>query len=602
MFHKQNYLLPLLLACSLAASAQALAQQPIVFLGEGGSERGGNVLRLLWIPKDWQPDWASFQVKSRIVDGGERGEWAPVNRTPISPALARSKDLHNVETDPDALSRLEQKLEKWLAAGKVKEMSREEYLRKLASDPDAVKGLYLPLALDYDFALLNGFGMVVRQFGTGAKFEFGLFIKKQNGEEQLAGTYEWQHGTPPNLDLPIELKIVTTGNPSSLEVRWDFDYQTYLAKNLNGFNIYRRNGAGNFQKLNENPIWAATQGNTSQLSFYDKNVKPNTAYTYAIAPLSLFGTEGRRQEVAFDPSKLPGKVEPPMLRTNEQATGTPGIRFAWDFAVASQKFIRGFTLQRRPNVEAAYGDVSALLPPTDRAAVDTPPRQGEYYIYRLKVQDDFGMNLFSNELLIFYDPQMPPPTPTGLRGEYEKEGSRQFIQLDWDAKSPDDHVTAGYRLYSNFPPSEQLILEGNIPLITGNSYRYEVFGTKSEAYQFAVSAVSDRKAESERSNVVQVFTLTHKLPNTNIWPFKVSGNRITLQWEYDAPPDLAGFRIFQDGKQVADEGQLKASTRQWVSPPLAFNTTYIFELQAVSTSRVTSKKSVPRTITTDMEQ
>ena len=598
MFQIKNSLLLLLLSILLGASASA-QDKPIQLFGEGN----GDYVKLLWVPKSWPQGLTAFQVQRRTVSGNQRGDWTPVNPTPIVPELSGSKDLTNVESDPAALARLRSKLDNFLSTGKARETSRQAYLQKLSSDPNAVKGLYLPIALDYDFALLNGFGLVDRNVPAAGGYEYGLFlVLGDQRQDQPADVFSWQYGSRASLDLPVELKFLTTGTPARLEVRWEFDYQTYLARNVNGFNLYRRSAGGSFQKLNESPVWAATEGAVSQLSFFDENVQPNTVYTYAVAPLSLFGTEGQRQEAVFDPSKLPGKVEPPVLRAVEQASGTPGIQFEWDFSVASQNFIQGFVLQRRANVEASYVNVSALVPPTGRTAADTPPRTGEFYLYRLRVLDDFGLNLFSNELLLYYDPQIPPPAPTGLRGEFEKDGSRQFVRLTWNAKSPDDQLTAGYQLHSNFPPDERLILEGNISLITGNSYRYEIFSAKSAVYLFAVSAVSARKAESGLSNVARIVTPSQKIPNTNIWPFSVSGNRITLNWEYDAPPDLAGFRIFQDDVQVAGENQLGPSARQWVSPPLAFGAAYRFELQAVTSSGVTSKKSIARTVTTGKEQ
>lgn len=594
MFYLKKYL-PIFLIVSLLASATFAQDKPVQLFGEGN----GDHVKLLWVAKSWPQGTTAFDVQRRTASGN----WVPVNATPIVPELSRTKDLTNVESDPAALARLRGKLDGYLGTNKTREITRQDYLQKLASDPNAVKGLLLPIALDYDFALLNGFGLVDRGAPAGGSYEYGLFLV-QNGQRQAqpVDVFSWKHGDRTTPSLPIDLKVVTTGTPTRLEVRWMFDYPTYLARNVNGFHLYRRSGSGGFQKLNDAPLWATAESGTAQLSFFDENVQLNTVYTYAVVPQSLFGTEGQRQEVTFDPSKLPGKVEPPVLRAIEEAAGTRGIRFEWEFSAASQKFIRGFVLQRRENVEAAYANVSQQLPATARAAADTPPRPGEFYLYRLQILDDFGLNLFSNELLIFYDPQLPPPAPTGLRGEFEKQGNRQFVRLTWDAKLPGDTLTAGYRLHSNFPPDERLLLEGNIPTIAGNSYRYEVFSPQSAEYRFAVSAVSGSRAESSLSNVASVVTPSQKIPTPNIWPFTVSSNRITLDWTYDAPPDLAGFRIFQDGRQVVGETQLGASARQWTSPPLAFNTTYNFEIQAVTTSGVTSKMSIARTITTGARQ
>lgn len=589
----------LLLFAGLFA-ATAAAQGPAVELfGEGGD----GLVKLLWVPRSWPEGLTAFQVQRRALSENRTGGWTPVNDTPIFPELSRSKDLSNVESSPAALERLQEKLEGHLGAGRTREVSRQEYLRQLSSGPDAVKGLYLPIALDYDFALLNGFGLVDRGLPPADGYEYGLFlIFGGQRQEQPIDTFSWQYGAAPDLSLPLELEAHTGGTPSRLEIRWAFDHQAYLSKNLNGFNLYRQSRAGSFQKLNETPIWATTEGDTARLSFFDENVQPNTAYTYALAPLSLFGSEGPRQEVVYDPSELPGEIAPPVLRVAARPAGSPGISFEWDFSGAAQAFIRGFVLQRRENVDAPYEGASALLPPPARAAEDVPPGPGEYYFYRLRVVDEHGLNLFSNELLLYYEPQIPPPPPTGLRGSYETEGQQQFIRLEWDPAPPEDTLTAGYRLYSNFPPDERLLLEGNIPLITGNSYRYEISSLKSAAYRFAVSAVSESRAESEPSGAIRIVTPSRKLPNPNIWPFTVEGNRITLNWQYDAPPDLAGFRIFQDGELVADENQLGPAARQWASPPLEFDTSYQFELQAATDAGLRSRMSIARTIRTEKEQ
>lgn len=589
----------LILLAGLFTAVAAAQAPPVELFGEGGD----GLVKLLWVPRSWPEGLTAFQVQRRALSGNRRGGWTPVNDTPIFPELSRAKDLSNVESGPAALERLQEKLEGHLSAGSTREVPRQEYLRQLSSDPEAVKGLYLPIALDYDFALLNGFGLVDRGLPPAEGYEYGLFlIFGAQRQEQPVDTFSWQYGAPPNLSLPVELETHTTGTPSRLEIRWTFDYQAYLSKNLNGFNLYRQSGAGSFQKLNETPIWAAAEGDTARLSFFDENVQPNTAYTYALAPLSLFGSEGPRQEVVYDPSELPGEIEPPALQVAARPAGSPGISFEWGFSAAAQSFIRGFVLQRRENVEAPYEDASALLPPPARAAEDVPPRPGEYYFYRLRVVEDHGLNLFSNELLLFYDPQIPPPPPTGLRGSYETEGQQQFIRLEWDPAPPEDTLTAGYRLYSNFPPDERLLLEGNISPITGNSYLYEISSLKSAVYRFAVSAVSKNRAESGLSDTIQVVTPSRKLPNPNIWPFTVEGNRITLNWEYEALPGLAGFRIFQDGELAADENQLGPSARQWASPPLEFDTSYQFELQAVTDTGLTSRMSIARTIRTEKEQ
>ncbi len=572
--------------------------QDFDFFGEGHADH----VKLLWVPKNWPSGLSAFQVKRRPILNNQKGAWTNVNATPVFPEMSRAKDLGNVDSDPARQNRLRNKLEGFLSSGKAKEISRQSYLQKLSSDKDAVKGLYIPIALDYDFALLNGFALVDRNPPSSQAFEYGLFLIIGNSEQgQPVGTFDWNYGDGPDLDMAVDLKIYPVGGSSELEARWTFDYNIYKNKNINGFNIYRQQGNGAFAKLNEAPLWATTTSTASQLSFFDDTAQPFTVYTYAVAPQSLFGTEGPRTEAVFNPADQPVGVLPPALQVSPQNTDSqPEILFEWDFDSQKQSFIRGFVLQRRMNIEDAYENVSPDLPPSARSFSDTPPTEGEYYLYQLKVLDDFDLNLSSNELLLFYQPMIPPPVPTGLTGVYEKSGNQQIIHLRWDANT--GTATAGYQIYSNFPPDEDLLMEGNIPLITTNNYRYEITGSKSELYRFAISAVSESGAESSLSNIAEVTTASAKLPNTNIWPFSVNGNQITLNWEYDAPPDLAGFRVFQDDVLVADENVLDKNQREWTSPPLEYNATYNFVLQAVTVNGVESRKSIARTITTGKEQ
>lgn len=567
--------------------------------GEGNEQQ----VKLLWVVKNWPDDLTGFTVKRRAITNGQASAWEAINTSPVLPGLHRFKSLTNLNLSAIELQVLAAKLRKLLKEGKTKEIATEEYLQKLRSDPTAMKGLLIPFALDFDFALLNGFGIIDHALPKADRYEFALFpVDSEAVGEEAVATYNWQFGTKPDLSIPLEIKLNPSHSRNWLELEWLVDASEYTAKAINGFNVYRKKIGEDFTKLNTNPIWLTTDLETGKLSFHDEQLKEETVYTYAVAPISLFGTEGAKVEIEFDPSKLPPRIDPPgLIQVPDEEYDERGIAFKWDFDQQAEAFIKGFYLERKMHVDDEFKPVSGLLSPTSRYFVDIQiPKEKDYYFYRLRVIDEQKLNLVSNDLFLFYQPIIRPSKPTGLKAEWLKEYSKSYILLTWDKAI--DIKTQGYHLYTNFPPEQTLLLEANIPRIDSTQYKYEIHSAKSARYRFAIAGVSNTKEEGPQSEPVEVVTPSVKVPNVNIWPFSVDSNTITLEWQYEPLSDLKGFRIFVDGKLIADEKILNAQQRKWTSPPLEYNKTYRFTMQAVTLYGSESRPSLIRTISTEKKK
>jgi hypothetical protein len=560
------------------------------FYGEGDK----NIVRLMWLPESWPQNLSGFDIKRRHANG----EWELLNKTPIIPEMSLQKDLGNVEPSASERERLKDKLKQMIDKGKTKEITNEAYLNRLRTDTNAVYALYVPVAVDYDFALLNGFGLVDRTIKPGEN-EYGLFpIINGKPSDKPVATYKWTYGTSPDLNV----KVTPTVKPAAkgkLQISWTVDAAAYKKLNINGFNVYRKTKGGDLVKLNSTPIWINTNTAQPVASYYD-DVKENTIYTYAIVPNSLFGTEGPRTTVDFDPAKLPPPVAPPKLYTNpDRKTPGPGIEFNWDFEKSGEKDIKGFILARKGENDKEYKAHTEMLKPETRSYLDTKDLvAGKYYTYRLSAIRKDGAILRSNELLLLYIPTMKPLPPVGLKGTWEQEGDHFYILLEWKP-NPKDTLAKSYHIYASSPPDRTLMWQASIPEQKGISYKYEVFNDYEATYRFAMTAMSRYGQESSLSDSIEVFTPTTLMPDVRIWPFTVDSNRITLNWDYKTFKDLKGFRLFQDGDMIADEKVLGKDTRKWVSGALQYGTRYTYELMAVSTYGVMGRKSLNIVITTE---
>ena len=134
------------------------------------------------------------------------------------------------------------------------------------------------------------------------------------------------------------------------------------------------------------------------------------------------------------------------------------------------------------------------------------------------------------------------PTPQALVASDAPDA----VHLEWRAAAP------GFRVFRKLVSETDWMQVGSSvqPSYTDNTIEY---GT---TYQYMVQSVQktgEGYAESERSDVMTVKPVDKFPPAVPAGITPVPGARsIELVWDRNTEKDFAGYRVFRDGKQIAD--------------------------------------------------
>ena len=130
-------------------------------------------------------------------------------------------------------------------------------------------------------------------------------------------------------------------------------------------------------------------------------------------------------------------------------------------------------------------------------------------------------------------------------------------------------------------------------MVKSSSFKYEVSNYQSADYFFSITAVSQFNQESLITDTLKVNSPTYTVPNIKIWPFTVDSNQITLNWNYAYFSDLKGYRLYIDGKLLLDERVLTPELQRHVLKAMEYNKQFTFEIESVTMSGKTSRRSYP---------
>lgn len=565
---------------------QSFGQNKFATLNGSGNE---NFVKLLWQVNNWSTNLDGFNVKRKVGNS----DWFKLNETVISPEINVNRNFRNVEKDSQEIERLRNKIQTLIGSEQLIPATTEEYLAVISQDKKALLSIQGSFGYDYDYALMEGFGLVDRNLPKANSFTYGLF-PVLNGREanEPVSTFEFSKSQKTVFDLDITLRTDKTINPNELQILWNYDRKKFNELKLAGFEVYRAKEDGNFSKISENLIRDYSTQNI-EVFFLDQKVEKNTIYTYGIAPVDFFGNEGKKTTVVFDPNLKPIEIAPPEITVIQQIYNpSVQVQIEWNFDKNLEKEIDGFYIQRA-FLDSIYTlePISDLIKASERVFFDSGSKSdGETYSYRVVAVKN-AYSSFSQEKVLIYTDLQIPPTPTGLQGKWVSKNGKNYIDLSWNPKSPSDKVTKGYSIYSNRPSSDEILKDASIPLIKVNSYLYEVKNVNSALWKFRIVGESANGLESELSDTLEVLVPTQRMPNISIWPFKVDSNRVTLNWNYKELPDLKGFQIYQNEILIANSEKLGKESRFWISDTLEYGKTYNFQLEAISQFDIKSKKS-----------
>lgn len=571
-----------ILFCSQIMFAQAnlLVQSP-----------DGKTVKLMWFLKSWNKEITGFDIKRK--EGLQN--WVKLNREPILPGMSPLKNLSVVETDLVAQSYIRAKVIKLLSSKQQRDMGDSLLLSRLNGDEQVIKELSEMMAYDFDIALMCGFAYNDHTVTHKSEYQYGIFI---SGTDKMLDSVFWSYGQVPDLNVVTDITSRSITSQAGIRVMWSADMHKAKISDVAVFNIYRDGIL-----LARVPMTSPITNELAELSWYDETANSSVAAMYSISAESIFGIEGIIRSYTYNPEHHPAGYKKAEV-SEIKSLGfyfKEGVSVNWNFPAGYERFIKGFYVEK-DNMPGGYRQVSGLLDPTARMYIDRSPSPVSDYI-RFRVTAVYIDRTVTTgiERLYSYFPISTPPQPQNLQLRGERGDRKYMVYLTWDPRMNGDSMTAAYRVYMMKPGSRHMELLSEQPVKT-NNYTYTVRGGSAFGYSFCVGALGYNKGESLFSDTMSINVPSLDLPAPASSGVSSAGDKIVVKWQYPEIADLKGFRVFQNGVQVASENELGKDVREYATPVMSQGFSSEFALQAVSENGIVSEITTLGSISTVTEQ
>jgi chitodextrinase len=349
--------------------------------------------------------------------------------------------------------------------------------------------------------------------------------------------------TPTDLTPPATPTGAMVGRgDGSAGIAWDANTEPDLAHY-----VVLRNG-----------VEVATVTDTDHL---DVGLTNDVTYSYTVVAVD---SHGNRSEPTAAMPVTPTDLTPPDAPTGLTAVRGDGqVTLSW--TASPEPDLAGYRVMRDgvqvATVTGAPGYVDAGL------INDTE------YRYTLAAVDTHGnVSISSSPVLATPTDLGPPAAPTGLT---TTPGEGQVL-LTWAANAESD--LASYRVFRDGV---------EVATVTGTTYT-DTGRTNDVTYAYALEAVDAHGNRSLRTASVPGTPTDLSRPAAPTGLAAVRGEeRVTLSWAANTEPDLASYRVFRDGVEIATV----TGTRTYVDTGLTNDRTYGYALEAVDTHGNRSPRS-----------
>ena len=544
----------------------------------------GHTVKLVWSMNGLPAGFGGFEIRRK--DG--IGDWHTLNKVPLLPGISQKKDLSPFESDNVEATRIREKTRDLVRAGKLREYDFTVFSEKWAARDKDVLEILQMASVNFDIAVISGFGFVDHTVTQKMEYQYGLFVK---GSDKPIAKAKWNFGAIPDLDAVKEITSKALRSTGGVQLLWTADLARVRSGYVSGFNIYKRG-----IRLNDRPILPSGGKEKAEYSFLDAGADPAVADQYSISAESLFGIEGNIRTYEYDPADHPKEYVKPAV-THITSLGfyfKEGIEVKWTFPKDQERFIRGFVVEK-DNMPAGYTSVSDVLPEDARIFVDETSSPVSSAL-RMRVNAVYFDKTVINglERLYSYFPLLDPPSPLNTRAVVSGDSRKPVVKISWDPIINGDSVTRNYHVYM-YPAAGGKVesLNDKAVHLKQNSFSYPVPRGVSSVLRFYVVAEGRSGGFSVPGDTVQVATPTTLMPDVVVTKAVADGNDVLLQWQYGEVSDLAGFRISDGSALVADEKVLRGSTRQYtIANAAASGAEHNYTVRAVSMAGVVSENAV----------
>ena len=282
----------------------------------------------------------------------------------------------------------------------------------------------------------------------------------------------------------------------------------------------------------------------------DVGLTNDTTYRYTLAAVDTHGNHSISSSPVFaTPTDLGAPAAPTGLAA---VAGDGQVTLSW--TANTEPDIAGYRVLR---------DGATVATVTGTAYTDTGLTDDTTYAYALVAVDSHGnTSPVSASVPATPTDRTPPAVPTGLA--VAKVSGRSV--LSWTANTEPDLAT--YRV----------LRDGvEIATVTGTTYTDNGAGGAPRPYALvAVDTHGNRSAET--AQVTAHTDLTPPAAPTGLTATRGDG-QVTLAWAANSEPDLADYRVFRDGVEIAT-----VPARTYVDTGLTNDVTYSYTLVAVDDS------------------
>jgi len=379
-----------------------------------------------------------------------------------------------------------------------------------------------------------------------------------------------------------EKAVVFTGNhpDGGIQVKWIY-YELY---HPDGFNIYRKEGAGEYQKLNSSPI----KFNDNLGFSFDKEEQDLVSAMKKLSHAEMKGSMIRafiliksiyNNELAetmgiyfHDQTAQKGKkyqykiyggnsvlAESELIKCNNYEPIAPPK------TPLSYRTKKNISLNWMPELYRYYGvevyrsnsgsdqfdnktkEGPIALQPTDaekyaesvKYFLDTAISNDDSYVYQLKAIDYFGQSSdFGEPIVVPAQDFDPPEAPYELK--VRPSSVNQSATLQW--KSIDEVDLAGYNIYYSRTLQGEFV-KLNKESLPKEETQFEHKGIEVGGHFYAVSSV-DLAGNESASNIVTTETKDRVPPEApKGFKAKAESGQITLSWNSNSESDLKGYII-----------------------------------------------------------
>jgi len=375
----------------------------------------------------------------------------------------------------------------------------------------------------------------------------------------------------------IPAAVTGEAGDSKVEIKWDYPvYKGNPDDIVVGFNIYRKDGMGDFEKINK--VLIMRQEEMKERT--DINVQNNSFYSYYVTSVDCIGRESSpSQQVNAKPVDLTPPSFPQGLDLHEEE-GT--VLLSWNMNLELD--LSHYDVYRSLKVNSGYEKINKVPVPADKSSyADKDVYFGPTYYYKLKAMDLPGNESeFSNTISGRPIDIEPPSQPLNVKAIVKN----QYVRLSWEA--PLEIDLQGYYIYRRRSDLEYLRIV-NLPLgkdiLNFYDTGYNLRGLwQGQTYFYAISSVDNFFNESKKK-IIEVIIPDNEPPGTPLSSYAHSTREglVEITWQPSMSLDVVNYRIFRT-KNNGESKSIKEtadSIYKAIDSSAALGFTYDYQVAAV---------------------